>query len=144
MQTLIHYLSLIPVEFWYSLLAGAVIPFVMQLLKKWFGLDSTKVISGFTTALAFLSALLPQIISWTSLNPALLGPETAAVYGVATFLYIHVLKPFNNFSANYKAFKASQAVTAPETTPAVSETIAAETPTTPSTVTETTPPLAQF
>jgi hypothetical protein len=79
---------------------------VMQKFKKWFALQSDRVINVILIALSFLTVGINALMESAAQNPALLGRNTMFFLGVVITMYTHIVKPANGFMADVKEYRA--------------------------------------
>lgn len=112
MNQIINFLSTIPPDVWTGLFAASGLPVLIEGIKKWFSLQSPRVIMTVTATLAFATAVLPFVIATAGQNFMALGPKWVAVIGIATLAYRFVIQPLSAALSNSKAYKAALATSA--------------------------------
>lgn len=98
-----------------AFLGGAgVVGVAAQIIKKLFGLESTKVIQFLVIVLGAAAAGLQYLLTAGHLPATILGQHTAILLGIAQPLYVYVIKPADVFLTKVQAYNAGQQPVQPQ------------------------------
>lgn len=90
----------------WALGGASIVAAAAQLLKKFFKLDSAKVIQFLVVSLGFAVAGLQYLLGAHNIPPTVLGLHTVALVGIAQPLYIYVVKPLDSFFTKVQTYNA--------------------------------------
>lgn len=89
----------------YAVATGLVISMALQSAKRWFNLQSDKVITFLLAAFAFIAAAVEYLLTIASQDPSILGQNTAMLVGIATVAYRYAVKPVSQFLHDVKEYR---------------------------------------
>lgn len=98
----------VPTEVWTLLGASGIVSLLLQRFKKWFSLQSDKVITFFLVVLSALPAAYEALVAASVANPELFGAYTAMIMGAAQVVYRFLIKPFSNLVNDAKKLRDEQ------------------------------------
>lgn len=113
---IINQVTSVPPEFWQFLFVVLGVSALLQKFKKWFSLQSEKVITATLGLLSFVPVAIGYISAEVATNPAYLGPYTLTIMGGATVAYRFVIKPLTNILLDAKAERQRRLQTEPAPT----------------------------
>jgi hypothetical protein len=105
---------------------GIGVSIIAQVVKRIFGLSSSKVIHFVVIALAFAANALQYVISAAHANPAILASHTAEILGIATAAHTFIVSDADAFVGKVKT-----ALNNPPAAPTATSTTSAADPTPP-------------